>query len=72
MKQKKQLRELTEEELEKVNGGGGTRSVAAEKCVAETKQKREQELGRQLTWQEAAEIHNACIEADHKMGEVIL
>lgn len=72
MKQKKQFRELTEEELEKVNGGGGTRSDAVQKCVAETKQKREQELGRQLTWQEAAEIHNACIEADDIKGVVIL
>ncbi len=69
--QEKTFRQLSEEELEKVNGGGGTRSDAVKKCVAETKQKREQELGRTLTWQEAAEIHNACIEADDNKGVVI-
>ena len=71
MKEKKQFRELTEEELEKVNGGGDTISVASEKCIAETKQKREQELGRILTWEEDAEIHKACVGADKNRGVVI-
>ena len=58
-------------ELEKVNGGGDTRSVATEKCIAETKQKREQELGRILTWEEDSEIHKACVRLQEKRGIVI-
>ena len=71
MKQKKQFRELTEEELEKVSGGAETLSVATQKCVAENKQKREQELGRILTWEEDAEIHKACVRLHEKRGIVI-
>ena len=69
--QEKTFRQLSEEELEKVRGGAETLSVATQKCVAENKQKREQELGRILTWEEDAEIHKACVRLHEKRGIVI-
>ena len=69
--QEKTYRQLSEEELEKVSGGAETLSVATQKCVAENKQKREQELGRILTWEEDAEIHKACVRLHEKRGIVI-
>lgn len=69
--QEKTFRQLSEEELEKVCGGAETLSVATQKCVAENKQKREQELGRILTWEEDAEIHKACVRLHEKRGIVI-
>lgn len=69
--QEKTFRQLSEEELEKVSGGAETLSAATQKCVAENKQKREQELGRILTWEEDAEIHKACVRLHEKRGVVI-